>query len=71
VKTKTGFIWYRIGFYEDDNEHWFHECRNLMISLVIIGRNFKERLYTRDGQTFLWAGQIKNVKCQVGQLNLL
>jgi hypothetical protein len=25
----------------------------------------------RDGQTFLWAGQMKKVKCQVGQLNLL
>jgi hypothetical protein len=27
--------------------------------------------YCRDGQTFLWAGQMKKVKCQVGQLYFL
>jgi hypothetical protein len=42
------------------NDIWVYSVEYILDFLSIV--------YSRDGQTFLWAGQMKKVKCQVGQL---
>jgi hypothetical protein len=51
---------------------WCHNSdetiKNLGLALYF---SLRVTIYSRDGQTFLWAGQMKKVKCQVGQLTFL